>query len=851
MRCLSVLIFTFVINCALCTNLYDENSLKQIEVRCANHNDTCSDIMQAFTEQKFQFRHVAAIKLFTLWLRVLYTMSPQKGSVCAVAKFTDRIVRITSNVTHQMRLASDDMYYKVAMFLANQHSRACFESYQNFFNSYVIWAPDRYKTLLATYASLRSDYKHSRRYVAMIDNAALQLMTITLQYPLVTMRPQHVRQESYIYYVSKLPDEHKKMFSGLYESVEQQQFPQTTILHAGPVNITVHHDIRELDTLNRMQEECNFVYSNFVGLWQRLNLTYSHTIMNVNMYVYKNVSEYKRTGLMYATDIDNGGVAMYHYSPRAIVTLVYMEDDKVIPHAFGHELFHCMLYSSNRRVLRRLNSDWFVEGAANRFGFRKCIWRDHMDLKMYKQKTINEIVKSNYYSSYLYGMGSALVAFLYEKKPDILREAVLSFNYSIVADDILEQEFTRFKNNRIQQCNYVRAHQQTPSSPTVQQQYLAILPNNTFNGLCQNYIRIDFDNGCVFIMTPNRLYKTSNLKNASQLNVQYELRTNNEDVSSFDLEFFLKGAFKLAVKYMLQDPSDPYDIANKYFSVDTKYSYACRASCQNRNADPSQAIVNFVLASPIINKSVLRHVARPREMISSFEQAVLGCQVFIAPPVMMLLGQFRSYVEHVEQLRDQHIAVVNLVKPLDASNNTIMHLAALHNPVLFERILAQHRTYATTVVNADRQTAMAMFENTQKYIRRFRHAPNKYCTTIVPGNYTYTYRRIQRPLNYTKRLTHRGGVIAYDVNNETISNASKMLLVLNKNVTHNFDNNLLIVTTEVIVGIVIVISINTIFTIKFVKHYVRKTNSNKIVRYNSTNNFNKQKFYNDCSESLF
>ncbi|WBB27272.1 hypothetical protein [Mythimna sequax nucleopolyhedrovirus] len=851
MQCLLVFVamFVVVLNSTLCTNLYDDARLKEIEVRCANHTDTCDDIFKAFTQQTFKFRHVQEIKLFTSWLRVLNTMSPQTDSVCAVAKFTDKIVRLTSNITHQMQLASSDMYYEVAMFLINHHSMACFDSYQNFFNSYVIWAPERYKTLLATYATLRSNYKYSRRLLAMIDNAALQLMRITLHYPLVTMRPQHVRQESYIYYVSKLPDQYRQLFNGLYESVEEQQFPQTTILHAGPLNITVHHDIRQLDTLNRMQEECNFVYSNFVRLWQRLNVSYSHTILNVNMYVYKNISEYKRTGLLYATDINNGGVAMYRYRPRTIVSLVYMEDDKVIPHAFGHELFHCILYSSNRRVLKRINSDWFVEGAANRFGFRKCMWRDHMDLKMYRQKTINEIVKSNYDSDILYGMGSALVAFLYEKRPDILRKAVLSFNYSIVADHMLEQEFTQFKNNKILQCNYVRAHTQTSSKPiAVQQQYLAILPKNTFKDLCQNYIRIDFDNGCVFIMTPYRLYKTSNLKNTSTLNVQYELRSNNQEVSSFDLEFFLKGAFKLAVKYMLQNPLDPYDIANKYFSVDNKYSYACRASCQDKSANPSQAIVDFVLASPIIGKSVLRHVTNPREMIASFEQAVLGCQVFIAPPVVVLLGRFRSYVEHVEQLRDQHIATENLIKALDASNNTIMHLAALHNPALFERMLAQHKTYVTSVVNADRQTAMDMFENTQKYIRRFQHAPNKYCTTIVPGNYTYTYNHTQRSPNntYHRRVN---SVIVRD--NETLmSNASKLLL-LNKNQTHDFDNNLLIVTTEVIVGIVIVISINTIFTIKFVKYYVHKTNSNSIVRYNSTNNFNKQKFYNDCSETLF
>jgi hypothetical protein len=866
-----------VLLCAVFANGWCVNLSTQNDGQLEHYKDACvktkfrgndtqcvgADILKAFAKQIFRFRHAPEVKRFTAWLRLLYQMqqyAPQKQTLATVAGFMDKIVRIVDNITYQMQLAGDDMYYHVAQLLAGYHRvvdfDVCFTSYRNFFNSYVLWAPSRYKTLLSTYARIRSSFQYSRHLTTAIDEAAFQLMTLTLEYPLMLMRPHHARQEAYIYYVSKLSTQEKQRFNGLYETIEEKQFPQTTVLHSGPINITVRHDITDLNTLNRMQEESNFVYSNFVRLWERLNVTYTHTIMNVNMYVYENKTEYSRTGLLYSMDVNNGGIALYY--PRKIVSLVYFDGVDVIPRAFGHELFHCLLFSTNRRVLRRANSRWFVEGAANRFGFRKCIWRDHVGLKTYKQKTINEIVSADYDSDILYSMGSVLVSFLYEKRPDILREAVLSYNYSIRADHNIEQEFSQFKTNKILECNYVRYHQPTIYKNTVQQQYVAALPKNTFSGLCRNYIRVDFDNGCVFIMTPSRLYKTSNLKNASALNVQYELYNNNQEVSSLDFEFFLKGTLKLAVKYMLNDTSDPHDIANKYFSVDAKYSYAAKASCQSNAADPSKSIIDFVLASPIIGKSALAHVGRPREMIARFEETMLSCQVFVAPPVTIVSGRLRTYVEHIDQLRDQHIAEVNLVKPLDVHNNTIMHLAAMYNRILFDKLLRQHEKYVTSVVNADNHTAMWTFENTQKYYKRFRHAPNRYCTTIVPGNYTYVYVKQQPHIN---RVTHNKTVANETIGVTSTSNnvistlrlhaGNVTMSLIEKSPSISGNNNLLIITTEVIVGIVIVISVNTIITIKVVRHYIRKSNSNSIARYNSTNNFNKQKFYNECSVPLF
>lgn len=840
---------------------YDQVRLKVFNEKCVlNKFSKGSDcdgalLLSNFADQQFDFRDVFELRRFATWIELLDNIqrfAPQSHTLTNVTVFLDKFVRIDSTVTRALQLAGDVVYENVAALYANNRAVARFGetwlSFQNFFNSYIIWSPLRYKTLLAMYARVRKSVRHWRHLITDVDDACERLITLTLEYPLATMNQRYIRQEAYIYYVSKLNKVERNRFSGLYETIETEQFPQTTILHSGPVNISLHHDIHNLDTLNRMQEECNFVYGNFKALWQRLNVSFVHNVRDVDVYVYKNRTEYKRTGLLLTDSVDNGGVSVFHYKPKKIQASVYFDDNQEIPHAFGHELFHCLLYTSNRRVLHRSNSRWYLEGAANRFGFRKCFWRDYFDLRAYQHKTIEEIVHSDYGDKILYPMGSALVSFLYEKRPDILRKAVLDYNYTIVADARLEKEFIDFKQNKLAECDYVRRHQ-TAVPNTVQAHYVGAVSNETFRH-CRNYIAVHFDD-CVFVLTPTRLYIENNVRVGATVNVQKIIRYSRNEVTQFDFDFMQKGLIKLVVRYLLNDTVDPHNIVDKFFSVDDKYTYAANVSCG------IEQVATLMLALPMRRATLLakaKDIDSARNIVRRLEQTVLSCQLY-TPPAVNVSGRLRTYVEHLFHLRDEHIATVNLIKPLDVRGNTILHLSAILNKPLFLRLCQHHYNLTVKLLNYDNRTPVWLFENTQKYIQYFKHEPSRYCMAVVPGNYSFKHKPISA-LNNTQ-LTKK-----FVVNqNKTLYAASIVENISRKNITKIIENNkthgnvlvynsiaitIVVVVVVVVVVVIIVISFNTFITIKIVKYHINKAN-------NQTLDFNKHKFYNnnECTIPLF
>ncbi|AUV65291.1 hypothetical protein [Alphabaculovirus myunipunctae] len=812
-----------------------------------NNKTLCdsSVILDAFAAEKFKFRNPTHLNRFGVWLKALYSMqhfAPDTRLMATVARFVDRMVLVVDDIKVPMQQASVPVYRNAARLFADHMTVAdmdqTFRSFQNLFNSYIIWSPSLYKTMLGAYARVRARVHQSRRFVADVDDACVRLVTLTLQYPLTLARADHVRQDAYVYYVSRIENAaERKRFGGIYETVENLQFPQTTTLHCGPVvNVTLHHSIDELSTLNRMQNEVDYVYDNFKKLYARLNLTVSHSIRHVDMYVYRNKTEYERTGLLYADSVDNGGVTMYRTIPHSrVVASVYFDNEDQndnIPNAFGHELFHCLQFTSNRRIT--FDSRWFVEGAANRFGFRQCFWKDHYNLRANINATIAEIVRADYDTQILYPMGSALVAFLYEKRPDILRHAVLSRNYSIASNALLEYQFAQFKNNKLRECQYKNQQSSSSSSSsssppttmskTTLQRYLGALSRDTF-AVCKNYIVVDFRT-CAFIMTPDRLIKFDKPHDNRPLNVQHEIRFNDVYVSSFDYEYFEKGLIKLIVRLSLNDTDDPHAIADKYFSVDTNYSYRANVSCSMAVTPPLQALIDFTLKSPTVKMTALARVGNLNvtSMVRRFELGVIGCRTFMVPPPGDSGRSLRNFIDRVEQLpANQHIADANLVKPIDAYNNTILHLIAIHNRNMYIRIASRMNSTATK--NAYGQTPQWMYENTVRYLKAFKHSPSRYCTTILPIETTTT--------KTTTTMT---------------SSTQAPLEMINKSIEYNLDrNNLLIVTLGSIVLILgIVLIVNTLIIIRLVRQNTanKKTNSSL---------YNKTKFYknNECTIRLF
>ncbi|CDG72782.1 Unknown (Ld129) [Spodoptera exigua multiple nucleopolyhedrovirus] len=858
--------------------LANDNNVNGYREKCVpikfKKDSSCDakSIVSEFEVERFNFTKIAELRRFTQWIELMSEIqryAPQPRTIGSVAHHLEKFVRINGGITRDMQLAGDAVYRAVAELYANYHKVLRFKDdwvqYQNFFNNYIIWTQpsSRFKTLLAMYAHLRSSLRYSRHFIAEIDEAVVRLISITLDYPLTAMKREHVKQEAYIYYVSKLKNVDRKRFDNLYESIEMEQFPHTTILRSGPVNVTVHHNIRDLNVLNKMQEECDFVYDNFRGLWSRLNISFTHTIFKMDMYVYENRSEYVRTGLLKTISVDNGGISLYQYKPQKIQASVFFDND-VIPNAFGHELFHCLLYSTNHRVLHQPNSHWYLEGAANRFGFRKCFWRDYFNLRNYRDKTIDEIVHADYDDKILYPMGSALVSFLYEKRPEILKAAVLNYNYTIVSNAQLESEFTTFKLNKLAECNYIKNHGRHivgGEKEEVQKIYTGqIVSNDTFMR-CRNYIAVRFSD-CVFIMTPSKLYLENNVFAKSIVNPQKIIRFNRNEVTRFDLDFLQKGLIKLSARMMLDDPLDPTDVVNKFFSVDDKYSYAANVSCRDR-----ETMIDIVLRLPLLRiaKNNPLSACKTREeavtTVKKYERLSSECQLYVSPPVNVT-GRLRFYVDRLTSLRDEHIAEINLKKPIDVRGNTIVHLAALYNKYLFLRFYQRNNNLTRYLTNDFNETPICLFENTQRYRKYFKHEPNRYCTSFVPndnddtvkipntiggGNVSVVDNTTSTDHQHRRHHHHQNRVNVVARGNQTkIEQEEKD----DKNKT-NIDVRsvkvaLLTTTVTVVVLTIVGISCNTIITITIVKHYNNKTNN----LISSTLQYNKQKFYTNDESTL-
>ncbi|QAT90310.1 hypothetical protein KM622_gp024 [Spodoptera exempta nucleopolyhedrovirus] len=838
MQCAILIVLLFSFTAVGGDFLLEANNVCVDKINFKNDTTTCNGkrIIDEFSRQQFNFENSTDLRVFATWIELASNVQryvPQNHTVGVVARYLDKFVKLAGKrgqLSSDLQSAGDVVFKVVAEFYVNYHGiQREWTVYQNFFNTFIIWAPLKFKTLLAMYANIRSSMgKYSRYRVLQTDEACINLISVALGYPMSVMSVRDVRQEVYIYYVSKIENKNDwNRFKGMYETIEPLQFPHTTLMHSGPLNISVHHNIRDLQVLVKMQQECEYVYENFKMLWHRLNISYAHTIFNVDVYVYKNRHEYQRTGLLLSSSVDNGGVSIYRSSEQKIHASVYFEDENEIPNAFGHELFHCLLYSSNRRVVHRPNFHWYLEGAANRFGYRKCFWYDYFNLRNYEHTTIDEIVSSTYGDKILYPMGSALVSFLYEKRPDILRRAVLTHNYTIASDGAVENEFTNFKRNKLIECKYYNDKVNrvvVNEKISVQEQYLKMLPNDTFK-YCKNYIAIQFDD-CVFVLTPSKLY-IKYVRFGSYVNPQKIIRSNNNEVTSqFDFDFLQKGIIKLGAKLLLNDTKDPFDVVDKFFSIDDKYSYRCNVSCAGETAVRLMLHVPMLASTPLAK---IDTVEAAKNAVRRYENIAKGCQVYILPPVGVE-GRLRIYVGNIFNLRNEHIAESNLKKPVDAHKNTIIHLAAMFNRALFLKFYRQHNKLTKNLKNYFNATPIWLFENTQKYVRLFGHEPSRYCMTIVPGNFSYVYPSLSTPSTTTTTTppTH-----------DTIINDSLSNLITTKFIA--------ITVTILVVLILIGICLSTLITYFIVKHYDNKS------RQNLNYTFNKQKFYNnnECTTFLF
>nr|AGS47861.1 hypothetical protein wdlz-06GM3 [Ectropis obliqua nucleopolyhedrovirus]QWV59707.1 hypothetical protein EONV_gp119 [Ectropis obliqua nucleopolyhedrovirus]UYO72915.1 hypothetical protein EONV-gp119 [Ectropis obliqua nucleopolyhedrovirus] len=831
------------------------------------------DIFESVT---FDFTNSVHIELYGVWLRFFNNLEYYKSHdprrlVDAMARHSVAWTAVNTNISIDMQTKAAEVFRWTADTWTKFHIKtnyAIFEktlvSYINFFNTLVVWCntDTQYflKTVLYAFADVRNSYKlHTKR----IDTAALNLMKMTLEYPLTIMSETELKKQFYLLYVYKLAKMQDKLFFDGYYTAIKKNDVMANLNHfvVGPFNVSVHHNVRDAYVIDAMYNETLFVYNNVVNFFARTGAQFKYKDDAIDMFVYDNYKSYESMGQLWSIRTDNGGYTHTDRRTHKIESHVYRVQGEILPRNYGHELQHAFMFLANAT---RRAPKWFVEGVANRIGNRECHRSDHEAIKHNRNITIATIMKYTYASgTLLYGMGSALTAFLHETQPYILGRMMDTHNFVLNVTHKLEYDFDKFKGNKILECEKLYKSQElllqneSSSRPirhlSVEHMYLKTVNMINFKA-CPRYVMLHFDD-VTFIMTPYALIKT--YKNRYNVNPTIEIKQNKgrTKVSQYDYNWFLNGILKRTLNY--------FGDSKNYFKINNMYSYASVAVCDDPASNPADIIIQFGYKSGIWDTSLYlqnKNLSQGKSFVQSYLKRVEMCKTFINPTITdkrvpKELIRLATNVATLRSFKLSHESDKFLA--LDVRANTILHLLALFNHNIFLNVY--NASLFKNVKNNDGDNPYALYLYAIAYQRHFGVTKlNKFCytktldlDTIVTNdeNKIPTLLSIETTtaavnsdlLKSNKMLNIQNKLYinmpSYNDNDDSVSDNHS-----NIDFKNNFYINIKLYIIILVVVVTILILINTIITLLLLKCNEKKK---KKMQQKNLYTYNKNKFYNN------
>ncbi|QUJ09323.1 hypothetical protein Gyru_ORF128 [Gynaephora ruoergensis nucleopolyhedrovirus] len=709
-------------------------------------------LFDIFSKQIFNFRNANDVKKYGAWLRLLNNLEFYKPhrpeelmKMLAVrnrqwALINGLVGRESQKHSAEVFRWTSDTW--VRYHITNDYNKfmSTFYSFVNFFNTFVIWCNQEQayylKTIMYAYRNVRST-KYSYLHANTVDVVVADTIKLALNYPLSMMSPFAIKQLFYVFYINQCELDAKQIqfFNGYYVVVNKTFIlPNVNRFDAGrAISYFVHHNVDDIDRIEAMRRETQFVYKNTIEFFDKIGVPFDDsTPTNISVYVHENKKMYESTGPLWIIPTNNGGYTHRHRKDRTIESHVYYESD-LLPRNYGHELQHTLMY-----VLDRMNGmpTWFVEGVANRLGNRKCYDYDVNSLKNHLHTTnIKSIFKAEYGTddAVLYGMGSALVQFLYETRPTEIGTMITTHNYTTIGTDYgnnaaIEHEFDVFKSNKLLECEkYKQQVGQQKNADDVGKKYAKAAADMTFPEKCKNFIGFEFDD-VYYYMTPFRLIKSS--RDANGANAQKQIRFNFDEISHYDYRWFLKGALKQTLKYF----GDTQDL----FNIDSIYSYRSRLFCGEAlsldDEDPRSAIAKFTFRSGIWSDLVFLENKTYEEgalYVKNYYVAASQCKTFINPPIDNAATAFSrlfAYTAKIKVLKDVKLSEEEKLVVVDARDNTLVHLMAIFNHKLY---LINNAGAVRRIRNRDGHTPQQLYAYAVRYQQKFNKQPNTYCYTLI------------------------------------------------------------------------------------------------------------------------
>jgi hypothetical protein len=598
------------------------------------------------------------------------------------------IKRLTENsiLPHQSSVLFEFVSNLFINELTTRNFNKYFSDFQDFFYTYVFRDQNQLKVILTAYITVRN---RLNLYKEKIDEGVFELIRVTLNYP-ITIRPwKIIKEDIFIYYVGKIPKLDRKKFSGYYIDIEQQYFSVTHHFYIGSFKIILYHRDLNEEKKSAIEEESYIVYKNFITFWKRIKLDYVCEVKDINIYIFSTKQQYRRIGIYFNKSVNNGGISSFHKKKIQASVYYEMSDDR-IPNAFGHELFHCFTFSTNRRVLHKQNHyEWFVEGSANYLGLKKCQAHNYYGLLNFRHLKIPQILKAGYEDSALYPMGTVLFSFLYNFKPSILRSMIVKQNYNFTPSAYIITEFEKYKKKLGNWCKDNLVNNRN----LVQEQYLSVITNDIF--LSCPTILIQIEKGPVYFLN------NISLRSDSQINQK-------------DFEIFQKTIINIAAKKLL------YKSADMLFPI----NYSGSAFC---------AIDKKPLSKKSIKKLAERFISKTETILNFADHSVLkdikkktkSCNNFINP---ISLNVNKTLIQ---KIYSRNLKNKDLTQVITPQKNTVLHMVGMHDPQYFMQLIKTNLKLAISLFNRNCQTPLDFYFNTLNYIKKFGHIPFEHCYNML------------------------------------------------------------------------------------------------------------------------
>jgi hypothetical protein len=755
------------LNCGFiaCEKIVDNDYVKSLIETCIVKKfgaDECDpdSLYLHFENETFNYTNAAHLNRYTLWLRLMSNLEYYKKYAKSgvdddddvnrlmrlMAVHNRNIAAIDSDISRDMHKVSYQMFYWICDNWIRYHDdkvetfQKTFYTLQMIMNTFVIWNNlDVYHFNLAlyTYRILRSKFEGKVRDE--IDKSAIDLVHIAFNYNLFMVTKPEIMENFYINYVAYVSDNNDRaQFDGMYVNIDKNKLlKRNARFNVGPYRVHVHHNVKNQKIVRQMETEARFVYTNFLSYFKHINITLGKPTRSlIHVFAFDNKPMYRKYGHLWNIDINNGGITIINDNHNRLESHVYFEPATPdLPRNYGHELNHAF-YMSIENIMAM--PSWYIEGMANRLGNRACYYEDHVQLKSFEHTTIGQILSASYQSNFLYPMGSALFAFLYELRPELLHVMVESGTYTFNSTYEMDRDFDYFKKNKIAQCDhYYKKLAAGPPEEATQSRYLAILKNvsettNIFNEWCENYMQFTFED-VVYIITPDKVVKKNIDYTAKRpINALEEITYNNNEITRSDFDWFLRGVIKKALRFMIDD-IDTDDVVKNivadFFSTDDYYSYNVNVSCQHDSVVGVKRAVVLLAYYSGLWKNVPTlgslDVEQTKHLLVTYAATVESCTHYLSPGVGVD-GRFDINAIAAAHLNDDAI-----VKFRDVRNNSALHLAAMYNHTLYHSMKKSSTVVDLTAVNIDNRTARDLYEYSIRYMNKYGVSQIKYCFTYI------------------------------------------------------------------------------------------------------------------------